>query len=192
MNVVLIPCGATDWRAQGRLLGRVELSLSQAAVEQFPAWREALRAAGVNRLLHAPDELSVETARALGEELDVTPKPASALHEVDLGLWAGLTEEQLRTRYASAHRELKDAPLNVAPPNGETLQDARERIQKALKKKLTNGGAVFGLVLRPFALGLARMVLEGNGAERFWSTVLELDAPLVIEAHANAPSTVKL
>ncbi len=182
MKVVLIPCGSTEWDEEGRILGRVELPLTSAGQEQCRAWARQLGELGLRRIFHGPDELTTQTASLLARMLSIRTKRIDDLVEVDVGLWTGLTAEQLKTRYASAHRQLREAPLNVSPPGGESLAAAARRLSDCLGKQLrkNNKGAV-GLVMRPFSFALARCIVEGRGPTGLWEAAWDDRAPVVID-----------
>lgn len=192
MKVALIPCGPTDWQTAGRLLGRVELSLTDAGQQACCAWLEQLQPLGLARLLHAPDELATQTARFLARRLSIPARTVADLNEVDLGLWAGLTESQLKTRYPSAYRQLCDSPLNVHPPDGEDFGAAARRLNACIRKQFRrNGPEVLGLVVRPFSLAMARSALSGAELSDVWETVRAGAAPVVLDyqpAEANPSS----
>lgn len=182
MKVALIPCGVTDWRQKGRLLGRVELELTPDGEAQCTTWGEALRPARLHRLFHAPDELSKTTAERIGWRLNLPVKALDDLVEVDLGLWTGLTEGELKKRYAKAHRQLVEAPLNVSPPDGESFSDAARRLRACLKKRIRPNGKVgIGLVMRPLAFAMARSVLEGVASANVWEASQSKDEPVVMD-----------
>jgi len=182
MKVALIPCAVTDWRQQGRLLGRAELEPAPGAESQFAAWSDKLRPAQLARILHAPDGLSKATAQSIARQLNIPAKALSALVEVDLGLWAGLTEEELKKRYAKAHRQLVDSPLNVSPPNGEDFSNAANRLRACLRKRIKpNGKEAIGLVMRPLTFAMARYLLEGGESVRIWETSQSEAEPVVME-----------
>lgn len=168
MKIALIPCLRTEWRSEGRLLGCTELSVAPAAEADCSAWLEALRPLGLTRLLHSPDELARRTARLIVRALHVPIRSVADLREVDFALWAGLTGEELRTRFASVYRQLGESPLAVTPPGGENLGDAAARLRACLKRRL-RGGQATGLVLRPVVLALARYVLGDYDESRIWS-----------------------
>jgi probable phosphoglycerate mutase len=190
MKVALIPCGTTDWHGEGRLLGRTELPLSEAGQEQCAAWSEKLTALGLKRILHAPDDLATQTAIYLARRLSVPTKTLDDLLEVDVGLWAGLTESQLKSRYPSAHKQLCEAPLNVHPPGGEDLSAAASRVDTCLRKHVRkNGGEIVGVVVRPFSFAMAKCALDGSESASLWDTARSATEPLIIDV-AN-PAEVK-
>jgi probable phosphoglycerate mutase len=192
MKVALIPVASTDWREEGRLLGRVELPPNDACEPQCAEWAEILRPLDLKNLFHAPDELATRTAKLLGRRLVVPTKASEGLAEVDVGLWAGLTDAQLKSRYAKAHRTLCEAPLNVSPPGGEPLEQARSRLGHFLKKQVKrNGAQAIGLVLRPVALAMTRCALEGSDASAMWDTAQRVAAPVIIQVPSDATRSVQ-
>jgi broad specificity phosphatase PhoE len=187
MKLVLIPVGATEWHAEGRLLGRVELPLTPEGQQTCTAWAEQLRAAGVQRIVHATDELATHTAKLLARALSVPTKAADELIEVDLGLWAGLTPAELKARFASAHRELREAPLHVIPPGGEALADTSERLTAGLRKLLRRDGKkVVGVVLRPFSLVLVRWAFEHSEPADMLEAQHAATEPVLLECELTA------
>jgi broad specificity phosphatase PhoE len=183
MKVALIPCGTTEWDDEGRLLGRIELPLTSAGHARVARWAAGLKAGGLKRILHAPDELATQTATILARQLAAPTKALDELAEVDLGLWTGLTESELKTRFGSAHRELREAPLNVIPPGGESLRVAADRLLSGIRKQLKkNGPGVVGVVLRPFSLALVRAGLSGSEPTDLWEATRGAGDPVVIES----------
>lgn len=186
MRIALIPTGATEWNAAGRLLGRVELSLSAAGEAECGVWAEELAPLGLARLLHARDSLSTQTAERIGRRIGVGTQGLRALAEVDLGLWAGLTDADLETRFASAHRELEDAPQNVIPPGGEALRAAVQRLHACLARQLRRYDAPLGFVLRPLAWSLLVHQFGRTDVRSVWPRALTRGGPSVIELGADA------
>lgn len=184
MKIALIPCGVCEWREQGRLLGRVALQLSAGAEVRCVQWSQRLAETSLSTIYHAPDELCKKTAQMIARRLGATTKSVEALAEVDVGLWAGLTEAQLKARFETAHRELCDAPLNVQPPDGETFSVAAERIERSVRARIRNrkkNGRDIGFVLRPLSLAMARRALEGAESSAIWNGIRADDAPVLID-----------
>ncbi|RMF81407.1 MAG: histidine phosphatase family protein [Planctomycetota bacterium] len=183
MKLALIPVGPCEWRAEGRLLGRVELPPADDAVGAVEAWASRLSEVDVRRFFCAPDELSRTTAKRLARKLQASVRSRDDLAEVDVGLWAGLTGDELKTRYATAHRQLCDAPLSVHPPRGEEFAAAAERLRgelAAILKKNEDSGTA--LVVRPLAFALLRALLGATDGASFWEIACTANEPVVIES----------
>lgn len=182
MRLALIPCAPTEWHTEGRLLGRTELEATPAGQARCIEWAESLRNTGLAAVYHGPDELSQLTARLVARQLALAVRSAKALAELDIGLWAGLTDAQLRSRFASAHRELCEAPLNVTPPGGETVGDALARLRSFLQKQRgRNGQQTLGLVTRPLLWALARCTLAGDDLAEVWPAAQAAQEPVLVE-----------
>lgn len=188
MKLVLVPVAPTEWSLDGRLLGRTELPLGDDWPATASRWAQVLREAGVTLVLHSPDGLATQTATTLAKALRVRRRGVEDLAEVDFGVWAGLTDEQLAARYSSAFRQLEDAALSVHPPGGEPLRDAAERLRIRLQRLLRrHRDATAALVLRPAMLGLALWKLRRLPAEQIWTLIRDAGEPvLVAEVTAEA------
>lgn len=172
MKLLLIPCAATEWRAKRRLLGRADLPPAGDGPaycrEMAPQITEV-----PSRLLHGPDELAAQSARWLARALKVSQRTSADLVEVDLGLWTGLTETELATRFVSACRQIDEDPFTVTPPGGENFAEAAQRLRVCvLRAARRANGRPLGLVLRPLSLGLMLRLLGRDEPlrELMWET----------------------
>jgi len=142
-------------------------------------------AVGLERILHAPTSCT-HTAAVLARELSVPTKALEDLVEVDVGLWTGLTETQLKRRFATAHRELRESPLNVNPPGGESLSAAADRLMTCIRKQIKkNGTKALGVVMRPFGFALAKCVLGGGAVTELWETSRHATEPVILDYDAK-------
>lgn len=170
------------------MMGRVELDPAKQSETHCEPWVEGLRDANLGRIDYGPDGVSKRTARWLGKKTGAATRSVENLGEVDIGLWAGLTVDQLKQRFETAYRELCEAPLHVSPPEGEPLADASERITAALRKRIRrNGVATIGFVLRPLAFALAQHALIPDFTEEdVWAAARAASEPVYIDIAALA------
>jgi broad specificity phosphatase PhoE len=131
-------------------------------------------------LFHPADDLAANTAAIIGSALGVEMRRADEFDEVDLGVWTGLTLEQFETRYESAYHELRDAPLTVRPPDGESMADALQRLRAGIAKRLKRASGPAGILLRPLALALVRHIAGQIGADEIWEAAQQ-DVPVLVE-----------
>ncbi len=185
MSVALIPCLNCVWTRGGRLLGQVEVAPDDGA-DEIAAWVSTLGPLALDTILHSPDELAERTAQRLASELGARTKAVQDFSEVDLGLWAGLTLDEVRTRFATAIRQLDDAPLSVTPPDGEKFSDALTRLSKALRAQIAKRDGGVGIVLRPMALALAAHALSGDPLMGLLEEARNVRAPMVVAPRADA------
>lgn len=197
-RVLLVRSGATSWDESGRLQGDNDLPLSDAGRSAASAVIEGVDASTLSVILTSPDEASRQTAAMLAQRTGARVRKIDALTEIDLGLWEGMGEKQLRDRYAKAYGAWSMDPTGVTPPEGETITAAAKRVLPAVLRALDKaGGGPAALVLRPVTAGLVRCRLLDEPLANLWK-VLEnappaewLDADrerLRLEQPVTAPS----
>ncbi|HRX85549.1 MAG TPA: histidine phosphatase family protein [Phycisphaerae bacterium] len=160
--LVLIPWAATEWTASGRLAARTPLPLTEAGRAQAEAWGREFATREFFGVYTSEEQTSLETAKAVALGAGAKVRDLDGLEEVHFGLWEGLTEETLKSRFPKAYKRWREDPSSVCPPEGEDLAEAAARIRKALrtvKRKMER--ASVAVVLGPTACALVRCELAG-------------------------------
>jgi len=138
-SVVLIrPC-CTDFDEQNRLQGRLSLPLNSRGESQLQDLAEELQNAPMEVIYTCCCEQARATAAALGEYLGMTVKELGGMENLDQGLWQGLQVEDLRRKQPKVFRQWQESPETICPPNGETVEEALDRIRRALERPLKRG-----------------------------------------------------
>ena len=135
-TLVVIRSGATDYELQGRIRGTLEVPLCEQGIEEAHQFADELLKTPLEVLATSADAAAEETARILGRRWKREPKRIAGLENLDLGLWQGLEADDIRRRQPRLHRLWQSNPWNVAPPEGETLDDACRRVEAALERFL--------------------------------------------------------
>jgi len=110
-----------------------------------------------------------QTAELVAELLKAKVRDHSDIHEIDYGLWQGLTTEEIKRRQPRVYRQWTKTPASVRPPEGETLAEAQHRLKGAVKeivRRHKTGTAL--LVLRPVLLGLLKCLAENGELDDLW------------------------
>jgi probable phosphoglycerate mutase len=166
---VLIPVGQTAWEHEGRLAGAADLPLDATGERQVEALGRQLAERGIKIVFASENQTAQQTGRSLAESLGVSLRKAKGLEEVDVGLWEGLTADQLRQRYPRVYKQWVERPASVQLPQGEDLQAAARRLADALVRiSVRTKVPCVGVVLGRLAMGLLRCQLEGLGLDNLW------------------------
>jgi len=177
-HLILIRSGPTEYEIQGRIRGTLDIPLAPAGLavaEQAAALVAALTpatgsdATGANApqrpaaLVSAPDIASVETARLIGRAIGLRPRANDALANLDQGLWQGMLVDDLRTKQPRLYRQWQENPWSIAPPEGESLDEASVRVEQALEAigRRHRGGSVV-IVVPPPLDRLVRWIVAGE------------------------------
>lgn len=138
-TVVLIRAGCTDYDDQHRVLGTLDMPVNQRGQEQIREIIQKLHASGirVEVVLTSPDDPASGTAHAVAAtQAGVKVKELDELRNVNLGLWQGLPESDIRKRFPRLFRTAKEDSTEICPPEGETLSDACQRLERVLCKAI--------------------------------------------------------
>ncbi|MBW3541590.1 MAG: histidine phosphatase family protein [Planctomycetes bacterium] len=163
-HVVLIHPGCTDFDEQNRVQGSLEIPMNARGETQVRSVVDRLRQMDLEVIYTSPGEPARSTAEILGAELDVKVKEVDELRNLDQGLWEGLCVDEIRHKFPRVYRQWRESPRTICPPQGETVDEALERIERALSKPLKRKD-VFGVVASEPLATLVRFVLSGSPPE---------------------------
>lgn len=129
IRLVLLRHAPTNWNADRRLQGRVDISLSDAGRAAFIGAR--LPAQYRERIWQAsPLRRARETAALLG--IDAVAEPA--LIEMDWGIYEGRTLAELQALYGEAFAANERRGLDFQPPEGESPRQVQDRLRPWLQR----------------------------------------------------------
>lgn len=159
-QVVLIRSGATVYDEQQRIMGVLDVPLSDRGIEQAERMAERLPDLLAGRDLSAlycgPGECVLRTAETIGRAVGLRPKRIVELRNLDQGLWQGLQLDEIKRRNAKVYRQWMEDPTTVCPPQGESIHEGFERVKAAIKPLIRrHKDETIGLVV---AEPLARIV----------------------------------
>jgi broad specificity phosphatase PhoE len=170
-RILLIPCGKTFWTEQGRLSGAADMPLSRQGHQDAQQCARKIAACGTLQVIYTgTGQAEKETLEVLAELLGVKTKVLEGLDEPDMGLWEGLTAQDLQQRSPKAYKQLAEQPTKVIPPSGEPLQEALSRLTEAIDRvcEKHKTGTV-GLVVGPLAEFLLESWMQGPKFQEHWA-----------------------
>ncbi len=142
-HFVLRP-GETEYDVQSRISGQLSLPLTAKGRLQIGQMIDRLAGCELDAIYTAGTEPALSTAIAIADALGTDVKVLEGLMNMDLGLWQGLLLDDIRVRQPRVFKLWREHPESVCPPQGETCDEAYDRVAAALKKPLRRG--------RPFAV----------------------------------------
>ena len=136
IRLALLRHGHTAWNRAGRIQGRTDIPLDDAARDHLRGLTLPMGWADAD-VVASPLARAMETARLVTGR---AAQPEPALMEMDWGQWERAQGAVLRADPASGFRDIEDWGWDYRPPGGESPGDLRAR-------------------LRPWANGLTRDTL---------------------------------
>ena len=161
-KILLIRPGATEFDEQGRIIGTLDIPLSEVGLKQAAELAERSTDYDVKAIFSSPSLAAQQTAEILGKKHSLKAKVRDALCNIDMGLWQGKELEELRATQPKVARQWEERPETVCPPEGESVDDVLPRVQKFLLKlqKKHKTGTVVIIVADPLAKVIASMLSQ--------------------------------
>ncbi|HCK42074.1 MAG: phosphoglycerate mutase [Planctomycetaceae bacterium] len=169
LKVLLIRTGATEYDSQGRVQGTLDVPLSEDGRQQVEMVAEELSDHSIDALYAGPCRATKQSADLLAQQLQLKAKTVDDLSNLNHGLWQGMLIEDVKSKQPKVYRQWQEHPENVCPPEGESLQVVRERLQQALTKiaKKQKSGVIAIVVPEPVT-SVMRNVLRDDDLGDLW------------------------
>ena len=189
-HLIVIRSGATDYDIQERIRGTLDMPLSAEGIEAATRTGRLLAANPPAAIYTSGTSCAIETSRIIGLACGLKPRRATNLGNLDLGLWQGRLVSEIRDTQPRLHRQWQDNPWSVAPPEGELLEEACERVEDALEKVFRRHptGRIAVVVPQPLD-AIVRWLVSGRSMGGLWlsdpQVELADEIPLAAQWHSS-------
>ena len=128
-RLYLVRHGETEWNAQGRLQGHMDVSLSENGQRQAQAVARRLDGVCFHAAYSSDLSRTAETARIiLGRQQEGSLTDTPQLRERHYGVFEGLTVAERKARHPDMFAASVTNDLDFAPTDGETLVQVGARM----------------------------------------------------------------
>lgn len=165
MLIYFVRHGQTDWnkalRWQG---GEADNELNSAGQAQARAVRDWFVGQGLTpaRVVSSPLKRAMATAECLAGAFAINVQHEIAFKEVGLGQFEGKTTTELQLEYGDQFDQWLAAYHLIAPPGGESLEQAVERLQASLMAHIRAVGDSLVIVAHQAILMAMKAALSGD------------------------------
>lgn len=132
-KVYLVRHGQTEWNKKLTFRGRVDIPLNEAGHMEAQALSHALKDKNIEAIYTSPLKRSIETAQPVAKFFHLEIVPVQGLIDINYGDWEGLSFHEVKKRYGDQYKKWEKRPDLIRFPNGETLDEAKERSFRAFK-----------------------------------------------------------
>jgi len=165
----LLRHGETEYHAQQRLLGRLDIGLDARGREQAAKVAVFFRDIPIAAIYCSPLKRCLETAAPIAADKGLDVKVMEGLMEVDMGEWDGRSLKELLEEDGERVGMWMRDPSSVPIPGGEDFGSVRTRVMAAMEEitaahpgddhvlVVTHGGPIRGIICEALRLGLDRM-----------------------------------
>ena len=132
-EIILCRHGETEWNRQGRYQGKSDVALNERGREQARQLAEALREEPIAAVYSSTLARAYDTAEEIANVHGLKVTRDLRLDEIDQGLWEGLRRDEIVVTHPDLHERWLQFPLDLRLPEGETLEEVRQRVREALE-----------------------------------------------------------
>jgi broad specificity phosphatase PhoE/ribonuclease HI len=132
-TTLLLRHGETPLSAERRFAGVGDIPLTDAGVAQARSAAEALGSYEIEAIVTSPLRRCRDTAKEVAAVAGAPVREEDGFRELDFGSWEGMTFAEVRERWPDQMSAWLADP-SVAPPGGESFEDAFRRVRTALDK----------------------------------------------------------
>ncbi len=170
LRLFLLRHGETAWNRERRHQGRTDTPLSEIGQSQAEAVARELKEHPIKTVYASPLRRARDTAAVIAASHGLEVETDEAFQELHFGRWEGLTLDESRARDGELFEAWLKTPHLVAPPEGESLARARERVLEGLAR-LRAGHDDETVCVVTHGIPARILILEalGLGLDRIWS-----------------------
>jgi len=139
-TIYLLRHGALAAGSRDRFVGQLDLPLAPDGIAQAEALGEVLRERQIDAI-HCSDLMrSQQTAKIIAGQTAIPIEVRSALREISLGDWEGLSRREVAARFPADYAARGDDLVNYRVAGGESFADCRQRVLLAWEEILRGNG----------------------------------------------------
>ena len=165
-RICLVRHGETEWNAERRIQGQIDIGLNETGQRQAVAAGRWLQRAGIVALYSSDLKRAWTTAQAIGAAIGLVPTPAPEMRERRYGVFEGLTYDEAKEKYPDGYGAFEGRNADYAFENGESLKAMFARVTGKLQQiAAAHPGQNVVVVLHGGVLDVINRFVRGNPLE---------------------------
>lgn len=133
LQIIIVKPGATDLDEQGRIVGSLDVPLSESGEQQAKDAAAELAGIKLKAVYCSPSLAAQQTAVQLTVGTRLKVRVDANLKNMDHGLWHGKEITELQLNQPKFFRQWEENPAGICPPGGETTSELLPRVDSMLK-----------------------------------------------------------
>ncbi len=192
-RIHLIRHGQVAGHDRPRYNGQSDVALTDLGIAQYHRLRERLAGTAISACYTSDLSRCVIGAEIICGQFGVQPVRRSQLRELNIGIWEGLTWDEITERWPEEWRARLADPTNYRVPEGENLLDVEARVMPVMAEILDKNRG--GEVLVVGHGGVNRIILLnviGAPLGKLFNIEQNFGCHNIIDFYADGRATVKL
>jgi probable phosphoglycerate mutase len=127
MNLYLIRHGESQYNAEGRIQGQINIPLSELGHRQSRAIADAFHSLKIDAVFASPLQRAAQTAQPLAERLGLKAIYDDRLREIHAGIFQSLRWDEIEAQYPQYAMPWKNQEADFIIPGGESRRQLMAR-----------------------------------------------------------------
>ena len=168
-QVILARHGETEWNVEQIFRGRIDIELNETGVKQAELLAEYLSNLKIDAVYSSPLKRALKTAEMIASHHKLDVEIAPGLIDFDYGKWQGLPHQEVKDKYKELYGKWLKNPHQVKMPDGESLNDVRERALSVVDDVVAKYEGTVVLVSHRVVNKVLICALLGLDNSHFWN-----------------------
>jgi 2,3-bisphosphoglycerate-dependent phosphoglycerate mutase len=165
-RICLVRHGETEWNAERRIQGQIDIALNPTGLDQAAAVGSWLRNAGIVALYSSDLRRAWATAQAIGAALGLAPVAVPEMRERRYGIFEGLNYDEARERFPEGYAAFARRDADYSFDGGESLTQMAARVTGKLEEiAAAHPRQNVAVVLHGGVLDIVNHFVRGNPLE---------------------------
>lgn len=169
LEIILVRHGETEWNVQEIFRGRIDVELNDTGLRQAELLAEYLSGVKIDAVYSSPLKRALNTAQAIASYHKLKVEAAPGLIDFDYGKWQGLPHQEVKRRYKKLYVQWLENPHLIKLPDGESLNDVRERALGVVEEVVAKHEGTIVLVSHRVVNKVLICALLGLDNSHFWN-----------------------
>ena len=182
-RLLLMTAGQTEWDRYGRIRGDLDVPLSDRGTAAVRKSADQIARHNLTAIYTSGGLCTSQTAEILAAPRGIPVKKRGAFRDLNCGLWQGLRAADVRRRFRRTYEQWQRSPVGVRPPQGETIEDAFERVRAEVQAILRrHPDDTVAIVTSKVVRALIQCFLKEITIDQLWEVCTEAAEWEIVEA----------
>lgn len=162
-RICLVRHGETEWNAERRIQGQIDIGLNDIGRRQALAAGAWLKTSGIGALYSSDLQRAWMTAQAIGTALGLAPQAVPELRERNYGVFQGLTYGEAEATHPEGYAAFAGRNADYDFEKGESLRAMFARVTGKLQEiAACHPGQAVAVVVHGGVLDIVNRFVRGN------------------------------
>ncbi len=181
MNIYIARHGETKWNVEGRMQGFKNSDLTQRGISDARSLGESLKNIDFDYIYSSPLGRALDTAKCIRKDDDIKIILDDSLKELNLGLWEGMTYEEIKEKYPTQYNNFREHPELFESQGGENFSELIKRVEEGLSNIIKDEDHKNILIVtHTCVIKAIAIIVKGEYVKNFWNPPFINNASLTI------------